>query len=927
MEQFLNLVITGAVTGAIFSLVASSLVLSYSASGIFNLSYGAVAFLSAYLYFELTAGLGWPVGIAAVVVVGVFAPLLGWTLDRLVFRRLASAADGPKIMATVGLLVALPALGRWIVERLVDDAGWQIPLGDNVYSVPGLGPTPKRTYSLPFGTIVDSNQLIVFGAAILVAIGLWYLLRRTRLGLHMRAHVDRPALAAYRGIDGARTSSITWMLATMLAALAGVIGAPVLNSLDPLTYNTVLFVAACAAVLGGLRSIPIAFAGGLVLGVAQNLVLTYATFAKNITGFNASVPFVLLLGGLLWMSRKGERRAGSVADTAPPIDPNADLPVWRRRLPWVLSGGALVIYVAFLADAFWAGLIAHGLALSLIFLSFVVVTGIGGMVSLAQAAFVTAAALSTGMLLARGWPLGLSMLGGVATAVVLGVLCALPAIRLSGLSLALATLALAFVGDRVLFAWDAYRNATSGWTIPRLAIGPIDLADDRTMALVLLALILGVCLLIRNLRTSVNGRAMIAVRSSEPAAATVGVSPLTTKLKIFAISAAIAGVGGVLLASFKQSATSVSTPAESGLLWLATVVLFGIRRPAGAILAGLAVVISPQIWQEISLFGWDGHQSSYLPAILFGLGAVTLSKNPEGILAVTATQNAARRARWRARAAARRGGTVAPEPTIASPATTAAAAAPTVAGEPTVVVTSAPHHGGAADLEPLLVARSLTSGYGELLVVHDLSVSLAGGSITALLGANGAGKSTLCATLAGGLPVTEGSIQVEGAEVTDRPAHWRARNGLVLAPESRGVFPGLTVEENLAVWLPDRADIERAVERFAILHERRRLPAGDLSGGEQQILTLAPLLVRPPAVLIADEPTLGLAPLIVQQVLDILVELRNDGVAVLLVEEKVRSLLEVADTAALLQLGRIVWVGDADAVQDTELATAYLGVA
>ena len=916
MQQFFNLTITGAVSGAIFSLIACSLVLTYSASGIFNLSYGAIAFLSAFLYFELTAGLHWNRALAGIVVILVFAPALGWVLNRMIFRRLAASSEGPKIMATVGLLVALPALGRWIVERLVQDAHVHVPLGDQVFAIPNLGPRPRITYDLPGKLTLNSDQLIVFAAAGIVALALYVLLRHTRLGLDMRAFVDRPQLAGYRGINGERTLSITWMLATSLAALAGVVGSPVLNSLDPNTYNVVLFVSAAAAVLGGLRSVPRAFLGGLVIGVAQNLVLTYAHFAKGISGFNASVPIVLLLGGLLWMGTGKMRRAGSTSDSTPPADHSIDLPPWRRRLPWAIAGVALLVYLFFVADAFWVGLITRGLALSLVFLSFVIVTGLGGMVSLAQATFVTASALTTGVLISHGWPVLLAMLCGVLSAVVLGVVCAIPALRLNGIALALATLALAFLGDRVLFAWNPYRNGTSGWKVPRLAIGPVDFADDRSMAVMLFVMILGVCLLIRNLQHSPSGRAMVAVRSSEPAAATVGVSPTMTKLKIFAVSAAIAGLGGVMLAMFNQGASSSGTRAETGLLWLATVVLFGIRRPAGAILAGLAVVISPQIWQEISFWGWQGHKSSWFPSILFGLGAVSLAKNPEGMIAVTGLQNAARRAKRRAKRM------LPASSGVGSVGSVEASVAPSVAADGVSVAAVVDGAPSAA-----LTSRHLGAGYGELNVVEGIDLKLASGTITALLGANGAGKSTLCAALAGGLAPQAGTVWLDGIDVSTLPAHRRARLGLLLAPESRGIFPTLTVEENLRVWLHERSDVAVVFDRFPILQRRRKIHAGNLSGGEQQLLTLAPLLVQAPRVLIADEPTLGLAPLIVHQILEIMADLRDRGVAVLLVEEKVRSLLDIADVVAFLQLGRVVWSGPAADVDEAELAAAYLGSA
>jgi ABC-type branched-subunit amino acid transport system ATPase component len=194
-----------------------------------------------------------------------------------------------------------------------------------------------------------------------------------------------------------------------------------------------------------------------------------------------------------------------------------------------------------------------------------------------------------------------------------------------------------------------------------------------------------------------------------------------------------------------------------------------------------------------------------------------------------------------------------------------------------------------------------------------------------LLGPNGAGKSTACSTIAGMLRPTSGSILLDGTDVTSLRAHQRARRGIVLAPEARGIFPGLTVRENLQMWLPDAASRDAVFERFAILGQRQSQAAGNLSGGEQQILTLAPLLVHPPDVLVADEPSLGLAPLIVEQIMGLFSELRRRGSAVLLVEEKARDVLAVADTVAFLSLGRVTWVGPRAEVDEQRVTEAYLG--
>ena len=640
MEKFLSLTVSGAVTGAIFSLVAAGLVLSYSATGIFNFSYGAIAFTSAFVYYQLNTSLHWPIVPAAAFVVLVFAPLLGLLLDVAVFRPLARATESAKIMATVGLLIAIPALTTLARRPACQHDRLRDPAASDVTQVglpSGIGPTPKIDWKLPANVPFDSNQLVVFVTAVLVAVVLWLLLRHTSLGLQMRAVVDRADLARTRGINERTTSRYAWVIGMMLAALAGVVGAPIVGSLDPSGFVAITFVAAAAAVLGGLRSIPLAFLGGLLLGVAENLVFGYASFANDIHGFNSAVPFVLLLLGLFVMARDRRRSGGTAAEEVPPPDYLADLPWWRRALPWTLAVAFLIVYVLFLANDYWVGVMATGLTLSLVFLSFVVVTGLGGMVSLAQATFVLAAGLTTGMLMNRyEWGFLPSMAVGVAVTVGLSSIVALPALRLGGLPLALATLALAFLGDQLLFQWNWLRNMQSGWTIPRPVIGPFDLNNNKTFAMFVLLLVGVVALLIYNLKRSSWGRAIAAMRASELAANTSGVSVLRVKLGVFALSAAIAGVGGVMYASYQQSITNLSVTVVTGLLWLATVVLFGIRRPAAAVLAGIVSAASPVVFSSgfhfpsflPSFLNWNGTTSAEIPAILFGLGAVQLARRP-----------------------------------------------------------------------------------------------------------------------------------------------------------------------------------------------------------------------------------------------------------------------------------------------------------
>jgi ABC-type branched-subunit amino acid transport system ATPase component len=227
--------------------------------------------------------------------------------------------------------------------------------------------------------------------------------------------------------------------------------------------------------------------------------------------------------------------------------------------------------------------------------------------------------------------------------------------------------------------------------------------------------------------------------------------------------------------------------------------------------------------------------------------------------------------------------------------------------------------------QPKLALEAVRAGYGPAEVLHGIDLDIAASRITVMLGPNGAGKSTTCKTIAGVLPATSGRVQFDGEDITSRPGWWRARRGILLIPESRGIFPGLTVEENLAILLSSSRDRAVAYERFGVLGERRRQAAGTLSGGEQQLLSLAPVIVRPTEVVIADEPTLGLAPQRAAQIIEIFAELRDAGSTVLLVSESPRGLIDAADEVALIHAGSITWQGSPADVTEGRLKASYFG--
>ena len=231
----------------------------------------------------------------------------------------------------------------------------------------------------------------------------------------------------------------------------------------------------------------------------------------------------------------------------------------------------------------------------------------------------------------------------------------------------------------------------------------------------------------------------------------------------------------------------------------------------------------------------------------------------------------------------------------------------------------------------LLAVEGLRAGYGNIEILHDVSLALDDGTLCAIVGANGAGKTTLLMALAGLIAKRGGQVRFDGADVTRLPSHALVKRGLVLVPEGRRMLPGMSVEENLQVAASVRgaagfARIDGLFDRFPILRTRRNVPAGSLSGGEQQMLAIARALAIEPRALLLDEPSMGLAPKLVDEIFSIVADERARGTSTLLVEQNARRALALADRAYVMERGRIVLTGTgAELATHRDVVAAYLG--
>ena len=234
---------------------------------------------------------------------------------------------------------------------------------------------------------------------------------------------------------------------------------------------------------------------------------------------------------------------------------------------------------------------------------------------------------------------------------------------------------------------------------------------------------------------------------------------------------------------------------------------------------------------------------------------------------------------------------------------------------------------------PLLDVRGIDVAYGGIRAVRQLNLHVHPGELVALIGANGAGKSTTLRAICGLVPLAAGSIHYQGKSLAGQPVHSMVRQGLVMVPEGRGIFPQLTIEENLYMGAYTRTDkdgvaqdLEGVFTRFPRLAERRKQTAGTLSGGEQQMLAMGRAILSQPKLLLLDEPTMGLAPIMVDKIFEVIADISQRGVTILLIEQNARLALEVSQRGYVLESGELTLQGPAhDLLHDPKVRAAYLG--
>jgi branched-subunit amino acid ABC-type transport system permease component len=655
--------------GAVYALVALGFVLTYKTSGVLNLAFGAQAYVSAAMYFKARVIWGWGTVPSVLLAVFVIAPLIGLLLERLIFRYLRNSGAIEKLVVTIGLAVAIPALFDVL-------ASFKAIAGRTPVGVVNNGAT---VFYDPFNTYAFSrNELVAMGTAIVAMLGLVALFKFSALGLRMRAVVESARMTEMNGINAERISAFAWTLSSLFAGIAGVLIAPRFNTLSAGDFFNLMVVAIAAAAIGRLVSLPMALVGGVGLGVLIAEVNTFlprwssdVTWLKPIQDhLTPAMPFLVLFGVLVFVP--AIRRQHDAGDPLAGVDPpprtlGAAPPDRRRaRIARVVQLAVVVLIGAIVftqADQSWMFLVTQAVVFGTIFLSITVITGMAGQISLCQGAFAATGAFTVFQLVDRfNMSVLVGAIAGAFVAAALGALLSLPIRRLGGVWTAIATLAFAFFFDAVVvqlpFVGGGSNSLLTGTKVPRPVLGPWDFRDDKAFLVLALIVFVVVAFVVVQLRGGTFGRTLLALRGSKPGAESIGISAGRARLLAFAISGFIAGLGGALLAMQQKNVNYANNFAPfAALFWLVLVVTFSMRTVEGAAVSAATYSLMDAVILKGTFLGWLLQDWDRIPGIfpipaqwrfvLFGLGTIQFARHPEGILEYAKRKRAVKAAKRR----------------------------------------------------------------------------------------------------------------------------------------------------------------------------------------------------------------------------------------------------------------------------------------
>jgi ABC-type branched-subunit amino acid transport system ATPase component/ABC-type branched-subunit amino acid transport system permease subunit len=908
LELPIEIITLGLITGITYGLLGMGLTLVYRTSRVINFAHGEIGALPAILLSVLVVNQGWSYWLVLPLAL-LLAASLGGLTERTVIRRLSGAPRLNVLVATIGvsqiLLVCNILIPR---EGELASRGFPVPI----------------SWSHTIGTyVVSPGQILILTVAPVVVIALTWFLARTRLGMASRASAENQDAALLAGVPVHRVSMTIWSMAGLLAGVSAILVGPTQPVLTQMALGPSLMVRALAAALiGRLVSLPWAFAGGIAMGVLEATVsFNYPTGGTlELVIFLAIIGILLFRRGLSQQTRGGEESSWSMAGLARPLRPairNLATVKRARRL-----GFTVLVAVAVLAPLPMSNaqrvLLAGIVVFAIMGLSLVVLTGYAGQVSLGQFAFVGIGAFVGGRMLQLGYPPWMAMLYTVLAGGLTAGLIGLPALRIRGLFLAVATLAFSLAASNWLFAqeWLAAPGANS---IPRPILFGVDMQNTRNYYWFCLAVFVVVAMMVHRIRWTGLGRAMIAVRDNEAAAATLSVSPRRAKLAAFVLSGAIAALGGYLYGGLLVVFNAGVFGTARSLNLLALVIFGGVTTVTGAVLGAIWVQGIPYFFGSNIGLASSGIGLLLVLLLLPGGLASLVFRARDAVVARLIGNDPADGP---------------PPEQVIRPSLPARLAAEASTDE--------------APPRPL-EARGILVTYGAIRAVDGVSLELNRGEILGLVGPNGAGKTTLFDVLSGQIQPAEGAVLLHGDEVTGLRPERRALLGLGRTFQQARLFDSLTIRETLALAL-ERAEPSEAVPSVLGLPPSRRAERAKISEADDliELLGLEPFADRQIAelstgtrrlaelgcavalgadVLLLDEPMAGIAQREVEAFVPVLREIRDHlDASMVVIDHDLPMIGSVSDRLMVLASGSVVASGPPSILRDDpRVVAAYLG--
>jgi ABC-type branched-subunit amino acid transport system ATPase component/branched-subunit amino acid ABC-type transport system permease component len=916
MNTILPFLIAGITSGAIYGLNAAGLSLTYRTSGVFNFALGAFGTLSSAVFYWLHVEHNMPWPLAALISIVVLGTGLGLILER-IGRVIIEAEVAYQVAATIGLVISIEAI-------------FTLWYGASPLPYPAF--LPVRTVNIG-GTYVTVSQMIIIGASLVLVVSLYAFLRVAKLGKVMRAVVDNPNLVSLSGSNPNRARRWAWVIGSNVATFAGVAIAPG-TSLDPQLLTLLIVASFAGAAFGAFSSLPWSFAGGLIIGVGTALATKYLPSGNQwLQGIPTALPFLVLLIALVVTPK---RRLALTGVRSGFVRPRSTTP-WQLPLRASLPiAGLFIVFLLFMPTIAGVNINSYSIALAdlILFLSLGLLVRVSRQVVMCQYVFAGIGAATMGHLITDGFPWALALIVAGLIVVPVGCIVALPAMRLSGVFLGLATLGFGLFVEQAFYTSPAmFGQLVGGVPIPRPKIGSLFNADSHFYYLMLgLAVLISAGMVV--LTRGRLGRLLTALGDAPTALETGGVSLNLLRLLVFCLSAFLAAVSGGLMGAVNLYATGAMFGTISSLVVFSLIIFIPGSTPWYAVQCAFGFAVLPILLPSSNaplylqtLFGVFAIMTAYQRGTGKGTEAVPpfAQRFINRLLRIKETE---------------RGTDVGQAVQASDRRVEASPARQRLAVDAAERIASGKASG--------LAVAGLSVRFGGVRAVSGLDLVVPRGQITGLIGPNGAGKSTTFNACCGLVACTSGTISLGGARVDHLSTSARSRRGLGRSFQQGQLYDSFGVRGNVALGTEARligssvpshflgntrhrreieARTESALSACGIT-EIANEPVAELPSGLRRLVELARVLAGGFDVLLLDEPSSGLNHAETARFGEILLSVaESEGCGILLVEHDMSLVMDVCSYIYVMDFGKLIFEGTPDEVQASHaVQAAYLGV-